>query len=178
MQPHVLSSQLRLHVPDIKLVESAVMRYRNRRCNASTLPRDRTAHHVTRSGVAYPVATGDSPCANKIFHALGQQRAVGDLKVSPCGGQNQDAVAIDKFREYTDAVFKPTLIANVLFGHVVSRINFAGVAYPQGHPEITEFGALTAGGITFQCLDRHHGLLASLDLAAGQIVGVRAVVTQ
>ena len=128
--------------------------------------------------MADPVTTGYAAGTDQVPDSLGQQGAVGQLEVTTGGGQDQDAVAVDEFREDANAVFKATLFPNIVLGHVVTGIYFPGVPYAQGHAEVTQLGTLAARHEAFQGFDGHHCLLATLHLAPGQVVRVGTVIAQ
>ncbi len=67
------------------------------------------------------------------------------------------------------------LLAHIGLGEVVDRVDLAGVADADGHPEVAQAGGLTARCVAAQRVDRQHGLPTTLDLEAGETVGVGAV---
>jgi hypothetical protein len=55
------------------------------------------------------------------------------LKVSPGGGQDEDVVAVDEFRENSDRVIKSTLVTNVVASQIIPEIkkSFGGIFHWQ-----------------------------------------------
>ena len=106
---------------------------------------------------------------------LGTSDAVRHLEVAPGRRQDQDPVAVDELGEDADRVLEAALLADVLGGQVVERLDLARVADADRHPEVAQLRVLAPGHELPQRVDRVHRLLAALDLAARQVVGAGAV---
>ena len=95
--------------------------------------------------MAHAIAAGNSAGTNQVFDPIGKQGAVGNLKVASGGGQNENAIPVNKLGEDANAVVKAPLLTNIVLGHVVVGINLARVSNAQSHTKVTKFGTLTAG---------------------------------
>ena len=121
------------------------------------------------------VAADAAPGDQQIADALGHQRAVGHVPVAAGGRQDQDAVAVDELGKDADGVVEARLLAHVVAGQVVERVDLAGVADAQRHAEVAQLGVLAAGHEAAQRLDRIDRLAPAAHLADGQVVGIGAV---
>ena len=72
----------------------------------------------------------ERPATIRLVIALRHERPVGHLEIATRRGQDQDPVAVDELGEDADRILEPALLADVLAGQVVERLDLPGVADP------------------------------------------------
>ena len=113
----------------------------DRQCRRDTgaLPVTAAARHVPRRRVRDPVpADGPPGDRHQVADRLRQQRPIRELQIPPRRRQHQHPVAVDELRVDADRVLEPPLLANVVLGQVVDRVDLARVPDPDRHPEIPQ----------------------------------------
>ncbi len=100
------------------------------------MSRNRTAAHVTYGGVADTIPTDGTTCDEQVLYFLREKTAIGDLEIAARGWQDEDSIAVDKFRIDADGILESPLLAHIGFGHVIGCIDLARVANTYSHAEI------------------------------------------
>src|ERR1700684_2643051 len=103
-ETRALSCELHLQRTYIEPVQRLIALQGHSRGDPGALPAHRTTHHVARRGVRYVIAADAASRDQQVAHALGHERAIRHVPIAARGRQNQDAVAVDELREYSDGI--------------------------------------------------------------------------
>ncbi len=99
------------------------------------------------------------------------------MKITARRWEYQYPIAINKFREDANTVFKPTLLAYVPGCQVIVGVNLAAVAHPKSHAEVSKFCIFAAGHKSSQCTNGMNRLASPGDFGLGQISDFSGIIT-